>query len=275
MLENRSVPPDSILPHVEYQDLAAAVAWLTKTFGFTEHYRYGDPISGAQLHIGNAWTMVNQADPGTSSPAKLGYGTQSLTVFVDDVDAHFHNTQAAGAKIVEDLHVTEYGERQYGVEDLDGHHWLFSRHARDISPDQWGATIAQPAFRLKLLRRPRICYLEIPAVDPRQSATFYENVFGWNIRHRDTARPSFDDATGNVGGAWVTGREIGREPALLPYVWVDNIDATLAQVEAHGGLIVASPRSDSPGNAPWIASFRDPAGNLLGLYQEVRRVGTP
>jgi hypothetical protein len=46
MLENRSVPPDSILPHVEYQDLAAAVAWLTKTFGFIEHYRYGDPISG-------------------------------------------------------------------------------------------------------------------------------------------------------------------------------------------------------------------------------------
>ena len=275
MLENRSVPPDTILPHVEYQDLAAAVAWLTKTFGFIEHYRYGDPISGAQLHIGNAWIMVNQAAPGTSSPAKLGYGTQSLTVFVDDVDAHFHNSQAAGAKIVEDLHVTEYGERQYGVEDLDGHHWLFSRHARDISPDEWGATIAQPAFRLKLLRRPRICYLEIPAVDPRQSATFYENVFGWNIRHRDTPRPSFDDATGNVGGAWVTGREIGREPTLLPYIWVDNIDATLAQVAAHGGLIVASPRSDSPGNAPWIASFRDPAGNLLGLYQEGPRVGTP
>ena len=138
MLENRSVPPDTILPHVEYQDLAAAVAWLTKTFGFIEHYRYGDPIRGAQLHIGNAWIMVNQADPGTSSPAKLGYGTQSLTVFVDDVDAHFHNSQAAGAKIVEDLHVTEYGERQYGVEDLDGHHWLFSRHARDISPDELG-----------------------------------------------------------------------------------------------------------------------------------------
>jgi len=275
MLENRSVPPDTILPHVEYQDLAAAVAWLTKTFAFIEHYRYGDPISGAQLHIGNAWIMVNQADPGTSSPAKLGYGTQSLTVFVDDVDAHFHNSQAAGAKIVEDLHVTEYGERQYGVEDLDGHHWLFSRHARDISPDQWGATIAQPAFRLKLLRRPRICYLEIPAVDPGQSATFYENVFGWNIRHRDTLRPSFDDATGNVSGAWVTGREIGREPTLLPYIWVDNIDATLAQVAAHGGAIVASPRSDSPGNAPWIASFRDPAGNLLGLYQEGPRVGAP
>jgi predicted enzyme related to lactoylglutathione lyase/uncharacterized glyoxalase superfamily protein PhnB len=275
MLENRSVPSETILPHIEYQDLAPAIAWLSKTFGFIEHYRYGVPVSGAQLHIGNAWIMVNQADPGTSSPEKLGYGTQSLTVFVDDVDAHFHSSKAAGARIVEDLHVTEYGERQYGVEDLDGHHWLFSRHARDISPDAWGATIAQPAFRLALLRRPRICYLEIPAVDTQKSAAFYESVFGWNIRHRDTPRPSFDDATGNVSGAWITGREIAREPGLLPYIWVDNIDATLAQVGTHGGQVVASPQPDSPGTPSWIASFRDPAGNLLGLYQESPRAAIP
>jgi predicted enzyme related to lactoylglutathione lyase len=44
--------------------------------------------------------------------------------------------------------------------------------------------------------------LEIPTVDPGQSATFNGNVFGWNVRHRDTPRPSFDDATGNVSGAW-------------------------------------------------------------------------
>jgi predicted enzyme related to lactoylglutathione lyase len=275
MIENRSVPPDTILPHVEYQELAAAIAWLSKTFGFIEHYRYGDPVSGAQMHIGNAWIMVKQAKPGTGSPAKLGYGTQSLTVFVDDVNAHYEKAKAAGVKIVEDLHVTEYGERQYGVVDLDGHHWLFSRHSRDVSPDEWGARIAQPAFRLALLRRPRVCYLEIPAVDARQSVAFYENVFGWNIRHRDTARPSFDDATGNISGAWVTGREIAREPGLLTYIWVDNIDTTLAQVAAHGGVVVATPAHDSPGDSPWIASFRDPAGNLLGLYQEGPRAGTP
>lgn len=273
VLENRSVPPDTILPHVEYQDLPAAIDWLTKTFGFVEHYRYGEPVSGAQLHIGNAWVMVRQADRGTSGPARLGYGTQSLTVFVDEVEEHYQRTKAAGGKIVEDLHITEYGEQQYGVVDLDGHHWLFSRHARDISPDAWGARIAQPAFRPKLLRRPRICYLEIPAVDIGQSVAFYEKVFGWNIRHRDTPRPSFDDATGNVSGAWVTGREIARKPTLLPYIWVDNIDATLAHVTAHGGQVAMSPQRDTPGDAPWIASFRDPAGNILGLYQEGPRAG--
>ncbi len=146
MIENRSVPPDTVLPHVMVQDVVEAIAWFTKVFGFSEHYRYGDPagpVSGAQMHLGNAWIMLNRAEPGCASPAQLGYGTQSLTVFVDDVDAHFRRAESAGAKIVEELHETEYGEFQYGAVDLDGHHWLFSRHARDVSPGDWGATIRQ------------------------------------------------------------------------------------------------------------------------------------
>jgi uncharacterized glyoxalase superfamily protein PhnB len=144
MLKNRSVPPDVVLPHIVYQDVAAAVAWLTEVFGFTEHYRYGDPANpdGAQMHLGQAWIMLTRARPRRFSPAQIGGGTQSLTVFVEDVDAHFDRARSAGARIVEQLHETEYGERQYGVEDLEGHHWLFSRHARDVSPDEWGATIA-------------------------------------------------------------------------------------------------------------------------------------
>jgi predicted enzyme related to lactoylglutathione lyase len=269
MIENRSVPPDTVLPHVMYQDLASAIAWLSRTFGFKEHYRYGEPISGAQVHLGNAWIMVKQAGAGSSSPAKLGYGTQSLTVFVDDVEGHFRRAKAAGAKILEEPHETVYGEFQYAAEDLDGHHWLFSRHARDASPDEWGATVAESAHRVALLRRPRWCYLEIPAVDVHQSAAFYEKVFGWNIRHRETARPSFDDATGNVSGAWVTGRECSSRPGLLPYIWVDSIDAVLSMVTAHGGIVVEESHPDSPGSSCRIATLRDPAGNLVGLYQEM------
>jgi uncharacterized glyoxalase superfamily protein PhnB len=138
MLKNRSVPADTILPHVTYRDLPAAIDWLKRVFGFTEHYRYGgDPVQGAQLHLGDAWIMVNRSRPGRSS----------LTIFVEDVDAHFEKTKAEGANIVENLHETEYGERQYGVEDIEGHHWLFSRHARDVSPEQWGATISPDTRR--------------------------------------------------------------------------------------------------------------------------------
>lgn len=270
MIVNRSVPADTVLPHVVYQNVAGAIAWLTKTFGFAEHYRYGEPggpVSGAQMHLGNAWIMLKSARSGAASPAQLGYGTQSLTVFVEDVDAHFRRAKSAGARIVEDLHETVYGERQYGAVDLDGHHWLFSRHARDVSPGEWGAAVSQVTNWSALLRRPRLCYLEIPAIDLNRSVTFYEKTFGWNIRRRDSTHPSFDDATGDVSGAWVTGRDISSRPGLLPYVWVDSIDATLSKVLAQGGAVVEGPHPDFPGGTCLIATFRDPAGNVIGLYQ--------
>ena len=146
-MKNRSVPTEILLPHITYRSVEDAIAWLTRVFGFIEHYHYGGDdgaIGGAQMHLGNAWIMLSGAWPRRASPALLGTGTQSLTVFVDDVDAHFLRTRSEGATIVEDLHETVYGERQYGVEDLDGHLWLFSQHARDLSPDEWGATIVNP-----------------------------------------------------------------------------------------------------------------------------------
>jgi uncharacterized glyoxalase superfamily protein PhnB len=142
MLRNRSVPVDTILPHLHYRDLQAAITWLREAFGFDEHYRYGDPVSGAQLHLGNAWIMVAGERPQGKSPALLGGSTQSLTIFVNDVDEHYARAKAAGAHIVEEPHETVYGEYQYAAYDLDGHHWIFSRHARDLSPEDWGARIA-------------------------------------------------------------------------------------------------------------------------------------
>lgn len=130
------------------------------------------------------------------------------------------------------------------------------------------ATVSEIMHRFALLPCPRLCYLEIPAADLHRSAAFYEDVFGWNIRHRYTDRPSFDDATRDVSGAWVTGRPISREPGLLPYIWVDHIDAILALVSAHGGEIVEPSHHDAPDSTSWIATFRDPAGNQIGLYQE-------
>lgn len=140
MNTNRSVPVDAVLPHVVYQDLPAAMAWLSRAFGFVEHYHYSEPISGAQMYLGRVFVMVKQAR-GEASPATLGFGTQSLTVFVEDVEAHFARAKAAGARILEEPHETVYGEFQYAAEDVDGHHWLFSRHARDLSPADWGAVI--------------------------------------------------------------------------------------------------------------------------------------
>jgi len=142
VISNRSVPTDAVLPHIVYRDVEQAISWLSRAFGFVEHYRYGDPASGAQMSIGNAWLMLNRARDQRAIPKLLGFGTQSLTVFIEDVEAHCEHAKSSGVAIVEDLHETVYGELQYGAEDLDGHHWLFSRHARDVSPEQWGATVS-------------------------------------------------------------------------------------------------------------------------------------
>lgn len=88
------------------------------------------------------------------------------------------------------------------------------------------------------------------------------------IRGTEPRRPSFDDDTGNVSDAWATGVEIARQPCLLPYIWVDNTDATLAKVTARGGTIVDPPHPDSPASRSTIAIVHDPVGKLLGLYQE-------
>jgi uncharacterized glyoxalase superfamily protein PhnB len=144
-MRNRSVPTDTVLPHVVYRDVAEALVWLTKTFGFTEHYRYGEPggpPQGAQIHLGDAWVMLERARPASATPAQLGKHTQYLTIFVDDVATHFDKVKAAGANITEELNETVYGERQFVAQDLDGHLWLFSQHVRDMSPDEWGAIIA-------------------------------------------------------------------------------------------------------------------------------------
>lgn len=141
-LKNRSVAADDVLPHILYQNLPEAIGWLARVFNFRERYRYGDGPQGAQMIAGRAAIQLRQAS-GQRSPAQLGYGTQSLTVFIDDVDLHHARAKAAGAKILEEPHETVYGEYQYGVEDLDGHHWLFSRHARDVSPEEWGAVVTE------------------------------------------------------------------------------------------------------------------------------------
>ena len=111
----------------------------------------------------------------------------------------------------------------------------------------------------------KICYVEIPAVDIGRSADFYRQVFGWKIRQRDDGSIAFDDTTGEVSGSWVHGRSPASNPGLLFYVMVDSVAATLEKVVARGGEVVQPIGRDAP---EITARFRDPAGNVIGLYQE-------
>ena len=111
----------------------------------------------------------------------------------------------------------------------------------------------------------KICYVEMPATDIRRSADFYAKVFGWRIRQRGDGRTAFDDTTGEVSGAWVLGRKAWSEPGLLLYIMVDSVASTVDTVLAQGGELVQPIGADAP---EVTARFRDPAGNVIGLYQE-------
>jgi predicted enzyme related to lactoylglutathione lyase len=111
----------------------------------------------------------------------------------------------------------------------------------------------------------KICYLEMPAKNVSQSADFYSKVFGWQIRRRGDGATAFDDATGEVSGAWVLARPAWSEPGLLFYIMVDNIETAIQAVQAQGGVIVQPLGVDAP---EITARFRDPGGNIIGLYQE-------
>ena len=115
------------------------------------------------------------------------------------------------------------------------------------------------------LKNGKICYIEIPATEIARSSKFYQRVFGWNIRQRGDGATAFDDTIGEVSGAWVTGRPPASQPGLMVYIWVDSVVDTLKKVVAAGGEIV-QPIGGDPGEI--TARFRDPGGNVIGLYQE-------
>ena len=111
----------------------------------------------------------------------------------------------------------------------------------------------------------KVCYIEIPATEIQRSAEFYQGVFGWHLRQRGDGHTAFDDTTGQVSGTWVVGRPPSSAPGLLVYIMVDSVAATIDAVTAHGGEIVQPMGADAP---EITARFRDPGGNVIGLYQQ-------
>ena len=110
----------------------------------------------------------------------------------------------------------------------------------------------------------KICYLLIPAVDVQTSSRFYESVFGWKIRQRGDGSIAFDDGVGEVSGTWVTGRPPSKDIGILIYIMVDNAAATIDRSLQMPDRLWQPIGADAP---EITASFKDPAGNILGIYQ--------
>lgn len=114
-------------------------------------------------------------------------------------------------------------------------------------------------------RTGKICYIEIPAIDVAESAQFYQQVFGWHTRQCSDGSTAFDDTVGGVSGTWVLGRPPSTDPSMIVFIMVGSLATTIEAIIAAGGEIV---QPINPDEKEVYALFRDPAGNLLGIYQQ-------
>jgi PhnB protein len=141
-------PPEGyprVMPYLYYEDNGGALDFLTRAFGFEEKYRMTDEqgrIVHAEVSVGDGVVMLGTPGPDYRNPKRLGSSTQSVYVYVDDVDAHFSAAKDAGATIVQELEDKFYGDRSYGAEDPEGHVWYFGTHVRDVTPEEMDAAHA-------------------------------------------------------------------------------------------------------------------------------------
>jgi uncharacterized glyoxalase superfamily protein PhnB len=139
MLSNRSIPRAIVIPVLAYPDVNQAAAWLCDAFGFTVRLRIGS--HRVQLNVGDGAVIVREMRPNEVN-AVLG-AAQSVTVRVEDADAHCKRAREHGARITQDPVTHPYGERQYNAEDFAGRSWTFSQSVADVDPEEWGGTAVQ------------------------------------------------------------------------------------------------------------------------------------
>jgi uncharacterized glyoxalase superfamily protein PhnB len=133
----------TITPMLSYEDVASAIPWLERAFGFRERMRMANDdgtVGHAELTLGDGVVMLGNPGPDYRSPrhhaetceaarrwSAVPYVIDGLHVVVDDVAAHFERARAAGARILSEPQDEAYGERIYRVEDLEGHRWMFAQ----------------------------------------------------------------------------------------------------------------------------------------------------
>lgn len=120
----------------------------------------------------------------------------------------------------------------------------------------------------------RVVHFEVPFDDADRARSFYRDVFAWEIQEMPemsyslvSTGPLTEEGMPSEPG-YIGGGMMQREaPATTPVItlMVDDIDATLGEIERHGGS-TAAPKM-AVGEMGFAAYFTDSEGNLMGLWQ--------
>jgi len=121
----------SIVPQLPYQDIAAAIAFLERAFGFREipTARLVSPagvVGHSMVEFGDSVIGIGtQGAHGAFSPKTAGTASHYISVYIDDIDVHYQRALAAGAQIATAPHAHRTDYRAYEALDLEGHRWRF------------------------------------------------------------------------------------------------------------------------------------------------------
>ena len=243
----------NIFPALRYEDAHAAMDFLVDAFGFTKQAVFDGPngsVAHAQLQLGPAVIGLNSAHKIPANP--WSDVKQGIYVRVDDVDAHHARAVAAGATIVMPLKDMDYGSREYGARDVDGHLWGFGTYDMD-------APAADPAV-----------FPEIHYHDGPKAMAFLRDAFGFrSMLEVPGPNGTIHHAEMSLGpGVFMLGSAPGDEAiwgdrSHATNVYVADPDAHYARAKAAGAAIITEPR-----DTPWGShgySARDSEGGLWGF----------
>ncbi len=121
----------AVVPILVYEDLEAAHDFLVEVFGLTsggQHRLDDGTVVHAEVRNGDApiWLHRVTAEFAMASPRRAPASHGGLSVRIPDVDGHYARVKAAGADIEKEPSDQDYGLREYGVRDPEGHRWWFS-----------------------------------------------------------------------------------------------------------------------------------------------------
>jgi uncharacterized glyoxalase superfamily protein PhnB len=131
-----------ITPYLTYRDVAAAIEWLARVYGFTETLRYAEPdgrISHAEMLAPDGGVVMLGS---TGTQESTGAANAFFVVDVSDVQAHHDRVISHGATIFKQLADLPYGIRSYSTVDLEGFRWDFHQRIKDVAAEEWGAVPA-------------------------------------------------------------------------------------------------------------------------------------
>jgi MerR family transcriptional regulator, thiopeptide resistance regulator len=118
-----------LIPVVPYADIRAGHDFLVDALGFESagivEDGDGNVVHG-EVRVGDRRIWLHAAAGGLTTPKASDVQTGGIVVHVADVDAHFARVKAAGVDITREPTDEDYGQREYGVRDPEGHSWYIA-----------------------------------------------------------------------------------------------------------------------------------------------------